>query len=189
MPVNRPAVHTGVHVVMENALYYAFSAIVQSLAAAIAILTAFALYRLQRIDTALRDAGFILMQNHLQNVDMWNLYVQGEYGQFRERFIELRKERDGESWEANLAAGAEGYAKFRQIDTDWRTRTNLLPHFKDVLILTGEVIALSLAVLCFVPAILRSACAPVLVLITGAMFFVVCLVKYYFFIMRILDSR
>ncbi len=67
---------------MENALFYTFSTIAQTLAAAIALLGAFALYRLQSIGGLLHDLAVSAVQPYLPNDEAQKLL--GE-----ERFAEL----------------------------------------------------------------------------------------------------
>ena len=54
---------------MENALYYTFSTIAQTLAGAIALLAAFVLYRLQILATALDKHANLIRQQYYEDFD------------------------------------------------------------------------------------------------------------------------
>jgi|ERR1700674_4811922 len=168
---------------MENALYYTFSTIAQALAAAIALVTAFVLYRLQGIDTALREAGFTLLQGHLNNADLWNLHVRGDYEQFVALFSELNGPISPET-------NPERYAKFRLMQEECRVPAALLPPFRHALFLSAIVMGASVIFLCIAPQIANCQFwLPQLVLSLGAVGFIGCLIMYFFLIMQILDSR
>lgn len=64
---------------MENALFYTFSTIAQTLAAAIALLGAFVLYRLQTLNAELEDAGLSVIQPYLPNQEARRLVAQRDY--------------------------------------------------------------------------------------------------------------
>lgn len=66
---------------MENALFYTFSTIAQTLGGAIALLGAFVLYRLQSISNELEDAGISAMQPYLpqHSEPLQKLLVEGKY--------------------------------------------------------------------------------------------------------------
>lgn len=64
---------------MENALFYTFSTIAQTLAAAIALLGAFVLYRLQSLSAEIEDAAGSAIQYYLPNDEVHQLIVKKDY--------------------------------------------------------------------------------------------------------------
>ena len=64
---------------MENALFYTFSTIAQTLAAAIAILGAFVLYRLQSLSAEIEDAALTAIQPYLPNDEVNRLRAENDY--------------------------------------------------------------------------------------------------------------
>lgn len=67
---------------MENLFYYTFSTIAQSLAALMAILGAFAMFRLQTIDSDLRARSYSLMRSFGGHEMLNELLVHECYGDF-----------------------------------------------------------------------------------------------------------
>ncbi len=66
---------------MENALFYTFSTIAQTLAASIALLGAFVLYRLQTLNAEIEDAGLTMIQPYLPNDEATRLVAHGRYAE------------------------------------------------------------------------------------------------------------
>lgn len=71
---------------MENSFYYTFSTIAQSLAALMAILGAFAMFRLQTIDSDLRARSYSLMRSFGGHEMLNELLVHECYGDFLKEF-------------------------------------------------------------------------------------------------------
>src|SRR5882762_587970 len=70
---------------MENTLYYTFSTIAQTLAGAIALLGAFILYRLQKLNNGLDDHAKFIRKQYSEEEDLIFLnsfIVKGEYKKF-----------------------------------------------------------------------------------------------------------
>ena len=61
---------------MENALFYTFSTIAQTLAAAIALLGAFVLFRLQTIGATLQELSILVIQPYLPDSEVSRPVVQ-----------------------------------------------------------------------------------------------------------------
>lgn len=72
---------------MENALFYTFSTIPQTLAAAIALLAAFVLYRLQSINTEIEEKSLTVQQLCINQKDngLWELHVNESYDKVFEK--------------------------------------------------------------------------------------------------------
>src|SRR6478672_9742333 len=70
---------------MESTLYYTFSTIAQTLAGAIALLGAFILYRLQKLNNGLDDHAKFIRKQYSEEEDLVFLnsfIVKGEYKKF-----------------------------------------------------------------------------------------------------------
>jgi len=71
---------------MENSLYYSFSTIAQSLAAMMGLLGAFALFRLQSIDSDLRSRGAGIARSFLGHKGMSDALAHEDFAQFLREF-------------------------------------------------------------------------------------------------------
>jgi hypothetical protein len=71
---------------MENSLYYTFSTIAQSLAAIMGLLGAFALFRLQSIETDLRTRGSGIARSFLGHKEMSDALAQEDFTKFLSAF-------------------------------------------------------------------------------------------------------
>ena len=153
---------------MENALYYTFSTIAQALAAAIALLGAFTLYRLQLLQAAMLEADTILQTHTSANraaIDA--AYIVADYN----RVFELVRAADAKTQLTEIRAGLE---KFSRLLGEKRSvlRTFQVGLVASVLVILGSVIVLS-----FAPLIVRSGLAA-LFLAAGCVSLGVCLGLY-----------
>jgi hypothetical protein len=153
---------------MENALFYTFSTIAQALAAAMAILAAFAMYRLKGIDDESSGAAITIESqtgggDYLRRyslVSRWNKCLEAA-----DRRI------------AETGSGAEVIAlreQLRQLRTASGTIRRAL---WSALAATAVVMTGSVAALAYVPAICRATLAPQ-ALQCGVVGFAVCLAAY-----------
>ena len=153
---------------MENALYYTFSTIAQALAAAIALLGAFTLYRLQLLQAAMLEAAAILKSHtSADRGEVDAAYIVADYN----RVFELVRDADGKSKLTEIRAGLE---KFARLLAEKRL---VLRTFQVALVASVLVILASVIVLSFAPLIVRSG-APALFLAAGCIALGVCLALY-----------
>jgi hypothetical protein len=164
---------------VENALFYTFSTIAQTLAAAIALLGAFALYRLQSIGASLRDLADSVIQPYLPNDTA--LKLSGE-----EKFAELDEYLRNTPPANPQSANAPFYSGKRSAFADHvATRASIQCLLKWVLATTVMVISGAVAVLGVTPTVV-SVGAPTAVLVVGIGAFIGCLVFYAVFVMAAL---
>lgn len=79
-----------------SALYYTFSTIAQTLAAGLAVLAAFLLYRLQGIENSLAHAN-ATFERHKQYIsvqDVWNCLLNDGFASLDERMMQIEKDRN-----------------------------------------------------------------------------------------------
>ena len=153
---------------METALYYTFSTIAQALAAAVALLGAFTLYRLQLVSAALPEAAALLKTNTSANrADVDAAFIVADYA----RVFELVRGADAKSQRTEIRAGLEKVARLLA------EKRSVLRTFQASLIASVFVILGSVIVLSFTPAIARGG-SPALVLAGGCVALGVCLALY-----------
>lgn len=131
---------------MDSTLYYTFSTIAQALAAAIALLGAFTLYRLQLLVASMLEAAAILRTHTSANrsgIDA--AYIVADYT----KVFELVRDADGKAPGTEIRAGLE---KFARLIAEKRSvvRTFQAALLASVLVILGSVIVLS-----FTPLIVR----------------------------------
>ncbi len=162
---------------MENTLFYTFSTIAQTLVAAIALLGAFALYRLQSISASLHDLAVSVIQPYLPNEAAQKLL--GE-----ERFAELAEYLRNTPPARPQEASAPYYVGKRSAFADHLAKQISIQRLlKWVLSTTVVVISGAVAVLSMTTMIVPCA-IPVLAAGVGA--FIGCLVLYAVFVMKAL---
>ena len=152
----------------DTALYYTFSTIAQALAAAIALLGAFTLYRLQLLAAAMPEASAILRTHTSANrADVDAAFIVTDYT----KVFELVRAADAKSQRTEIRAGLE---KFSRILGEKRSvvRTFQAALGASVFVILGSVI-----VVAFTPAIVRSS-TPAWFLAGGCVALGVCLALY-----------
>lgn len=153
---------------MDNALYYTFSTIAQALAAAIALLGAFTLYRLQLLQAAMLEAAAILKTHSSgDRAQIDAAFIIADYN----RVFELVRAADAKSQQTEIRAGLE---KFSRLLAEKRA---VLRTFQVALVASVLVILASVIVLSFAPLIVRSG-FPALFLAGGCVSLGVCLALY-----------
>ena len=161
---------------METAFYYTFTTIAQALAAMIALVGAFVLYRAQLLGSELHHAsGVIRTHSGVLTVekDMTAAHIAGDY----RRVFELARENHPESFSAELKAG---FTTFEKLD---RLRTSLLWSFAMSVFLSTIVIGGSVILLALTPIVIRSIYAGSY-LAGGCIGFCVCLLMYAYLLLR-----
>ena len=165
---------------MENALFYTFSTIAQTLAAAIALLGAFALYRLQSIGASLRDLVVSVIQPYLPNHIAEKLSGEEKFAELDEY---LRKTPPANHQNAN----APFYLGQRNAFAHHvATLASIQYLLKWVLVTTVAVIAGAVAVLGVTPILVTVVGAPKAVLVVGTVAFIGCLVFNAVFVIKAL---
>lgn len=159
---------------MENVLFYTFSTIAQTLAAAIALLGALVLYRLQRISEALESGMFQVIQPYPLNAAAQLSLAEEQYAEVLVYLNTIQPDNPG------LAATVHYLGRKRRVETLISLRSELRQWLKISLALTVVVIAAAVIGLATVPWIARTATAPTVTLVVGVGAFVGCLVVYAF---------
>jgi hypothetical protein len=165
---------------MENALFYTFSTIAQTLAATIALLGAFVLYRLQLLGAELENAASTAIQPYLPNDEINRLRGENNY---HDLVILLNTAVPT----ANTQAGVNNpyiLSKRRALPTLLRLRRQIHGLMKVSLAFTMVLIASSVVVLSTTPLIATSANLTCSVFAIGVLLFVVCLVLYALLILK-----
>lgn len=153
---------------MENALFYTFSTIAQTLAASIALLGAFALYRLQTIGVALQELSTFIIQPYLPDDTASRLCGQEMYAELNE-YLGSVVPKNGLPLYAYQEAQHQTFARYLKSSKSIRFR------LKWALATTLLVIVASVAVLVFTPAITCNPVATKAVFAVGLLALVGCL--------------
>jgi hypothetical protein len=163
---------------MENALFYTFSTIAQTLAAAIALLGAFALYRLQTIRAVLDDLAGTAMQPYLPDETARKLQAEGAYIALLDHLSNTQPRNPKEANEPRQVA----------------TRNTLRAHVETMsfirrsltwaLGLTGAAIVGAVTVLAFTPRIAVQPTITCAVFVVGIALFATCIVLYAMLVVR-----
>lgn len=159
---------------MENTLFYTFSTIAQTLAAAIALLGALVLYRLQRISEALQLGMFQVIQPYPLNAAAQLSLEEEQYADVLAYLNTIQPDNPG------LAATVPYQGRKKRVETLVSLQSDLRQWLKISLLLTVVVIAAAVAGLATVPWIVRTATGPTVTLVFGVGAFVGCLVVYAF---------
>jgi hypothetical protein len=152
---------------VENALFYTFSTISQTLAGAIALLGAFVLYRLQTLNAGLQQNAAIARTHIRGNPNqMMDYELQGRYDEVLQVCLQ-----------ANQETPVEFTAARSQLAELLARRTSLYRSFRWSLLLTVSLVWVSVALLAFTPRIASTGYAEV-VLALGTIWFLSCLGAY-----------
>lgn len=161
---------------MENALFYTFSTVAQTLAAAIALLGAFALYRLQVIGSSLRDLGVTAMQPYLPD-DVARELIAGENYAALIEHLQATQPRN-----ANAANDPYQVATRRRLGQYVQKASSLQRLLKWTLGLTVVVIVAAVVVLALTPKIAAWPGMASKVFVVGIGLFVASLTMYAIFV-------
>jgi hypothetical protein len=163
---------------METAFYYTFTTIAQALAAMIALVGAFVLYRAQLLGSDLHHAAGVIrthagVLSGTVNRDMTAAQIAGDY----RRVFQLAKDNHPEPLHTELKAG---FTTFERLE---RQRLSLLRSFAVSVFLSTIVIGGSVVLLAVTPAVIRSGYAGSY-LAGGCIGFCVCLFLYAYLLLR-----
>lgn len=165
---------------MDTALYYTFSTIAQTLAGAIALLSAFVLYQLQSLHKEMEEkSGTVICQYNDEHRKILQDYEN--HGQYDELFeYVLKHPLDSNQITDHIKSSQERLGVLVQ------SKKSLMADFRFSLFLTVGLIAASIIVLSVTP-ILNTLCSVVfLTFIIGIVWFITCLAKYVCLVNKIL---
>ena len=162
---------------MESTLYYTFSTIAQTLAGAIALLGAFILYRLQKLNNGLDDHAKFIRKQYSEEEDLVFLnsfIVKGEYKKFL-KYTRAKPIAAGAEQDEEQSYLIDVQAKMQELLV---LRKSLIRSFTISLLLTVTLIGASVIALAVTPDLnarsdLRSAS-----LVLAIVWFLACLVSY-----------
>jgi hypothetical protein len=162
---------------MENTLYYTFSTIAQVLAGAIALLGAFILYRLQKLNNGLDDHAKFIRKQYSEEDDLVFLnsfIVKGEYKKFL-KYSAAKPIAAGSDQDEEQSYLTDVQAKMRELLV---LRKSLIRRFTVSLLLTVTLIGSSVIALAVTPSLnarsdVRSASLGVAIV-----WFLACLISY-----------
>ena len=157
---------------MEAALYYTFSTIAQSLAAAVALLVAFVFYRIQSINSEMAERARRIIQHYEGKIRLRldELHVTGDYAEM----AVLTKD----PFPAHVEEGEPGFAR-KRLGVLVAARKKLRHEFRVSLVLTALLAIFSLLMLAVAPTIGHSSALPGAMLLVGITWFVACLYSYF----------
>jgi hypothetical protein len=181
---------------METGLLYLFTTIAQCLAAAIALLAAFALFRLQSVDNAMSafcdqlKNSFERYGNYTDVLKLESLQAEGRYREFIETHAQLV-----DAWESQYPTvrkfpDAQLSAKqLKRLTANINDHKKIKAALRDALISTGIVMTGSVAATPLVHLIAFNAILAWGVAAVAVLLFIGCLWQYYLLIRAALDSR
>ena len=157
---------------MEAALYYTFSTIAQSLAAAVALLVAFVFYRIQSINSEMAERARRIIQHYEGKIRLRldELLVTGDYAEMAALTTA--------PFPAHVEEGEPGFAR-KRLGVLVTARKQLRREFRLSLVLTALLAIYSLLILAVAPTIGRSSALPGAMLSVGITWFVGCLYSYF----------
>ena len=161
----------------ENALYYTFSTIAQTLAAAFGVLTAIVVVRLPAVEAAVENAKSIVLTHHgdVNYERAWIALSQSGLSGYRDAGFRI----EGHLVNMQLAAGHRAWVSWEKLTSS--VRLALIP--------TGADIAVCFLALPAVPWLSqRTPCAWAAVVFTVAAG-VLCLVSYGWLVTRLVGQR
>jgi hypothetical protein len=156
---------------LDTALYYTFSTIAQTLAAAMALLAGFALYRLQGLSKVLEDTSLTILEAYVgaDHGRLNALRVGAQFADFRDNYRTMTPIH---------AVTAEPYAARRRTFEDALTTVaRVRKYLNSALLLTVFVILAAVSILANTPALASSQYAG-LTLGLGTVATAACLVMY-----------
>jgi len=158
---------------LVSAVTYTFSTIAQALAGAVALLGAFALYRLQTIDQQMFNLGRHLLDSFSDRSDIVDDFYHGRY----ETFIpSVDAHERTHSWAANQK---HNWTRFNRLKQLYGSRTRLIPSLKTSIWLSLYTMGASVAALSLVSKIVADCRLATGCLSAGVLLFVVCLFWYF----------
>lgn len=171
---------------MENALYYTFSTIAQTLAGAIALLAAFVLYRLQILATALDKHANLIREQYYEDFDkawMNSFIVREQYQNVLDYTVK---------YPIDIATDEQdSYVKdsLDQIRYFLAFRQSLLRYFYVGLFLTVGLITSSVCLLSLTPSVSVHSDLRAWSLNIGILWFFACFVSYILLLRKSLSGQ
>lgn len=160
---------------MENALYYTFSTIAQTLAGAIALLAAFVLYRLQILATALDKHADLIREQYYEDFDkawMNSFIVKEQYQKVLDYTDKHPIDIGTDEQDSYVTDSLTQIRYFLQL------KKSLLSYFTVALFLTVGLIIASAIVLSLTPWVNTHPNLRALTLVIGITWLVACFVSY-----------
>jgi hypothetical protein len=167
---------------MENALLYTFSTIAQTLGGAIALLSAFVLYRFQSLDDALDRDTKTLRDGFTAHGGKASSYEELEAERQYLKILELLK---------TEAAHGNTYSVpiFKRLKHGIERKKRITDAFMAALLCTGTGMMLSILMLPITHVLVARPAAAVLVLLAGVVIFTACIWIYWLVISAALGLR
>ena len=169
---------------METTIYYAFSTIAQTLAAAIAFLGAFALYRLQVLDASLATLANVAPRGWERTGDVTAAIHEGRY-EDQARLMREIKAPDVDTSLRSEKEIAQRSRFFRDVDR----ATNLKAQFTWAFGVTICTVVSSVAMIAVAPALEGHHWVSSFVLVIGLTLLAWCLVLQSNFVHKALETR
>ena len=167
---------------MENALFYTFSTIPQVLAAAIALLAAFILYRLQATNSQIEEKSSTVQQlcTDQRTNGLWEFHVNEQYKEIYDGAIEFKPPDENDLRLFDLHRTKLG--KLLQF------KKEILKSLNCSLIFTISLIIASILVLPFTPSIKPNTCVTLIVFFIGIIWFIISIISYGVLVRKIISD-
>lgn len=154
---------------MENALYYTFSTIAQSLAAVFALVGTFVVFRIQQIATTLHGTAETILRPYLPNLDAKRLIAQGHYTELMHLVESIDITKQGFTI-------SDEYKVCKEIvDNGVAARTSLVRQFQQAMTVTAITVVFAVGVLTISPRLGEHTIAGGSVLLIGVLAFAAAL--------------
>jgi hypothetical protein len=172
--------------VMENALYYTFSTIAQTLAGAIALLAGFVLYRLQILSVALDKHANVIREQYYEDFDkafINSFIVKEEYQKLLDYTVERPLDIATDEQDSYVKDSLDQIRYFLPF------KKSLLKHFYVALVLTVGLILSSVVLLTITPFVNAHVEVRTWSLIIVVAWLVACFISYVMLLRKSLTSR
>jgi hypothetical protein len=167
---------------MDNALFYAFSTIAQSLAAAIGLLAVFILYRLQSLNSELESITSMALQPYLLDVEIQRWRASQDYTKLLELINTTKSSNDV------MLQSPYIQACISRLPLLIQNKKKLLTVLKFSLALTTIVIASSVGIIAITPILAKNPCMSSFVLTIGVLILFACFTMYSYIIAKSLSN-
>lgn len=160
---------------MEDALYWTFSTIAQTLAGAIALMGAFVLFAVNRLKEKIGFYSKNVAQDHSGKPHIWDHYMRGEHAEV----LRLAKEDQSKGKKTDVVRlGIGSDESFKQLSFLVPKQEELSRRCRWSVRLTGITIAGSVGLLALTPSIHSNCVLSGILLSLGVGAVIVCLVSY-----------
>ena len=171
---------------MENALYYTFSTIAQTLSGAIALLAAFVLYRLQILSIALDKHANVIRDQYYEDFDkawMNSFIVKEEYQKLLDFTVKYPIDTATDEQDSYVKDSLDQIKYFLPF------KKSLLNHFYVALFLTVGLILSSVVLLSITPFVNAHVNVRTGSFVVGILWLVACFISYVMLLRKSLSSR